>query len=258
MIWPFGNKADAVGRVAMVMAAGLGTRMRPLTNDRPKALVDVAGQTLLDHMLDRLNGAGVNEVVVNVHHFADAMRDHIAGRLAEYGPAPDITISDETDHLLETGGALVKARPLLGANPIFVANADPVWREDPGSVPALDALRAGWNGKHMDALLLLAPIDRTLGYDGAGDFMLDQDGRVTRRADARAAPYVYAGVQLFHPKLIDGFPEQKFSLNRMWDAALAAQRVFGVVLQGEWMHVGDPAARDAAQLRLASLAAQEV
>ncbi len=239
-----------VGRTAMVMAAGLGKRMRPLTNDRPKALVSVAGKTLLDHILDRLADAGVERAVVNAHHFADRLEDHLAARSG----APAIVVSDERDQLLETGGALVKARPLLGEDPIYVANADPVWREDIGSEPALTMLQRLWDSDCMDALLLLARQDRSMGYDGRGDFLLAEDGRIARRGEAASAPHVYAGVQLFSPKLIDGFPLECFSLNAMWDKALASGRAHGAVLNGEWMHVGDPAARDEAEKRLAALA----
>ncbi len=233
----------------MVMAAGLGTRMRPLTNDRPKALVTVAGKALLDHMLDRLAEDGVERVVVNVHHFADLMEAHLAVR----PQPPQVVISDERAQLLETGGALVKARALLGEEPIFVANADPVWREDPGSTPTLASLRSQWDPARSDAVLLLAPRERTLGYDGRGDFHRDADGAIRRRGEAPRADYVYAGVQVLAPSLIDGFALEPFSLNRMWDKALAAGRVHGVVLQGEWMHVGDPAAREAAENRLREL-----
>lgn len=249
-----GGSVERVGRIAMVMAAGLGTRMRPLTNDRPKALVTVAGKTLLDHMLDRLAAADVETAVVNVHHFADAMEAHVAARLAQRPGDPQIIISDERDELLETGGALVKAKTHIGVDPIIVANADPVWREDNGSRPALDQLKANWDGARMDALLLLAPLERTLGFDGAGDFFTDEAGRLTRRGAASTAPYAYAGVQIFHPRLIDGFACAPFSLNRMWDPALQAGRVFGLVLEGEWMHVGDPQAREDAEARLAALA----
>lgn len=238
---------------AMVMAAGLGTRMRPLTNDRPKALVSVGGRVLLDHIVSRLQDAGVQHAVVNIHHFADAMQAHIADRTRT--DTPKITISDEREQLLETGGALVKARSLLGDDPIFVANADPVWVEDAGSVPALAALKAAWDGDKMDALLLLARMERTMGFDGPGDFTMDDAGRLTRRGQAPSAPFAYAGVQIFKPQLADGFPLEPFSLNAMWNPALAAGRVFGCVLDGEWMHVGDPAARDEAEARLAALGA---
>lgn len=239
---------------AMVMAAGLGTRMRPLTNDRPKALVEVDGRALIDHMLDRLRADGVGRAVVNVHHFADRLETHLAAR-----EQPRVVISDERDQLLETGGAMVKARAELGDAPVFVANSDSIWREDPGTTPALAALRAAFDADRMDALLLLARRDRSLGFPGAGDFAFVAEdagpGALARRGDRPETPFAYMGVQILNPALLDGFAAEPFSLNRAWDRALPAGRVHGLVLAGEWMHVGDPAARDAAEARLAQAAA---
>ncbi len=230
---------------AMVMAAGLGTRMRPLTDDRPKALVEVAGRTLLDHTLDRLAEDGVSRAVVNIHHFADQVEAQLAGRLR-----PTIVISDERGLLLETGGGLVKARPLLGDAPIVVANIDSLWREDPGAPRALATLRAAWDPARMDMLLLLARMDRLLGFHGRGDFHLLPDGRLRRRGDDPSADYAFMGVQIIDPALLDGRAVEPFSTNRIWDEALARGRLCGVALEGEWMHVGDPEARDAAEARL--------
>lgn len=232
--------------VAMVMAAGLGTRMRPLTNDRPKPLIEVGGRALIDHMLDRLGAVGVERAVVNVHYLADQMLAHLGARTQ----APRIAISDERPLLMETGGGLVQAAPLLGAAPIFVTNTDQVWRED-GADP-LATMLAQWDGLQMDALLLLARKERSLGFDGAGDFFLAADGRIGRRGAAPSAPFVYAGVQILHPRVLEGWPCEPFSTNRIWDAALERARVFGCVLDGEWMHVGDPAGRAAAEARLAA------
>ena len=229
---------------AMVFAAGLGTRMRPLTNDRPKALVEVAGKALIDWGLERLAGAGVSTAVVNVHHFPERLEGHLAARTA----APTIIVSDERDALLETGGGLVRALPLLGDAPLFTLNADTIWRETGGS--ALGALADAFDPDRMDAILLLAPRVGSIGYDGAGDFTRDEAGRLARRGDAPEAPWVYAGAQVIHPRVVQGLPEERFSLNRIWDGLLAQGRLFGLPLDGLWLHVGDPAARDNAEAAL--------
>lgn len=230
---------------AMVMAAGLGTRMRPLTETRPKPLIEVGGRALIDHMLDALADVGVEKAVVNVHYLAPQMLAHLGPRTA-----PRIAISDERPRLMETGGGLVQAAPLLGDRPIFVTNTDQVWIAD-GADP-LAAMRAGWDGLRMDVLLLLARKARTTGFDGAGDFFLAADGRVGRRGAAAEAPFVYAGVQILHPRVLAGWPCEPFSTNRIWDRALAQARVFAIVLEGDWMHVGDPAGLAVAQARLSS------
>jgi MurNAc alpha-1-phosphate uridylyltransferase len=226
----------------MVLAAGLGTRMRPLTDDRPKALVEVGGRTLIDHMLDRLADAGVQEAVVNVHYFADLMERHLASRRR-----PVIRISDEREVLLETGGGLKKARPMLGEEPIFVANTDSVWTER--GRPALQALAEAFDPERMDVCLLLAPMEQTMGFDGPGDAFLD-DGRLRFRGDAARAPYAYMGVHVTRPDIADDGPDGPFSLTRVWRPLAEAGRVGGVVLDGFWMHVGDPQARDDAEARL--------
>jgi MurNAc alpha-1-phosphate uridylyltransferase len=223
----------------MVFAAGLGTRMRPLTNDRPKALVEVREQALLDHMLDRLAEAGVQTAVVNTHHFADRLIGHLKDRTA-----PRIVISDERDHLLETGGGLKKARPLLGEDPIFAVNTDSVWIE--GDHPAIETLKGAWDPAQMDACLLLAPMDQTLGFDGPGDFFLEPDGRIRHRGSEPRAPYAYMGVQIIKPGAVYAGPEGPFSLFGAWMQMMAAGRLYGVPMDGFWMHVGDPHAREAA------------
>lgn len=228
---------------AMVLAAGLGTRMRPLTDDRPKALVEVGGRALIDHVLDRLAAAGVTEAVVNVHWFADRLEGHLAGRTA-----PRILISDERAELLETGGGLKKARSLLGEAPVFVANIDSVWI-DRGD--ALGDLIRLWDPDRMDAALLLARCEGAIGFEGAGDLFLDGDGRLTFRGDAPSAPYAYMGVHITRPQVVDDGPEGPFSLSRVWRRLADQGRLFGTVLDGDWMHVGDPEARDAAESRLA-------
>jgi MurNAc alpha-1-phosphate uridylyltransferase len=231
---------------AMVLAAGLGTRMRPLTNDRPKALVEVAGKALVDHALDRLAEAGVERAVVNVHYFADMLEAHLNARPG----APAIAVSDERALLLETGGGLKKARPLLGDAPVFVANIDSVWTEN---APALQALAEAWDPKRMDAVLLLAPLAETLGFEGPGDFFRAEDGRLTHRGQAPAAPFAYIGFQILKPELVDFGPDdQPFSVFPAWIEASKAGRLYGVVLDGFWMHVGDPQALQAAEARLAA------
>jgi MurNAc alpha-1-phosphate uridylyltransferase len=232
-------------QTAMVMAAGVGARMRPLTNDRPKGLIEVGGKALIDHMLDRLVDDGVTRAVVNVHHFADMLEAHVKAR-----PRPAVVISDERDRALETGGGLVKARPLLGQDPIFVTNADSVWLEDRETTPALAAMRAAWDGDRMDALLLLARLDRSLGFPGSGDFRLAGDGRVVRPAKGERADYAYMGVQVFTPSLLDGRAVEVFSTMRIWEEAIAKGRLYGLPLAGDWMHVGDPAALEAAEAKL--------
>ncbi|MFZ4071382.1 MAG: nucleotidyltransferase family protein [Caulobacterales bacterium] len=225
---------------AMVLAAGLGTRMRPLTEFTPKPLVSVAGKALIDHMLDRLVGVGVTRAVVNVHYRADQLEAHLRMRTA-----PEIVVSDERAQLMETGGGLVQARALLGDDPIFVTNTDQILHAD--QPDALGALAAAWDDLAMDALLLLAPRAHSLGYDGAGDFFCAADGRLGRRGGAAQAPFAYTGVQILHPRCLAGWPCAPFSTNRIWDQALARARLFGVVMSGTWMHVGDPGARDAAE-----------
>lgn len=229
---------------AMVLAAGLGTRMRPLTNDRSKALVEVAGKALIDHVLDRLAAAGIGKAVVNVHYFADRLEAHLASRAA-----PAVVISDERDELLETGGGLKKARPLLGEAPVVVANIDSVWTEP--SRGAIDQLLAAWNPETMDVLLLVVPLERASGFDGAGDFFLEMDGRLRFRGEAPEAPLAYMGLHVTKPQLVDAEPDGPFSLTRIWRRLADEGRLFGVVFDGDWMHVGDPAARDAAEARLA-------
>jgi MurNAc alpha-1-phosphate uridylyltransferase len=229
---------------AMVLAAGLGTRMRPLTDDRPKALVELAGRSLIDHVLDRLAAAGVSRAVVNVHYFADRLEDHLAGR-----ERPAVVISDEREQLLETGGGLKKARALLGDGPVLVANIDSVWTE-PG-VPAVERLVAAWNPEVMDALLLVVPLENASGFEGAGDFFLGADGQLAFRGEAARAPFAFMGVHLTKPQLVEGEPDGPFSLTTVWRRLAARGRLHGVVFDGFWMHVGDPQARDAAEHRLA-------
>jgi N-acetyl-alpha-D-muramate 1-phosphate uridylyltransferase len=231
-------------KTAMVLAAGLGTRMRPLTNDRPKALVEVGGRALIDHMLDRLGEAGVERAVVNVHHFGDRLEAHLAARRA----APRVEISDERAALLDSGGGIRHARALLGDETAFIANIDSVWTED--GAPALASMVQAWRPEAMDCLLLLARMDETLGFDGPGDFFMDEAGRLSHRGSAPAAPYAFIGVQILKPEFIYATEQDKFSIFPTWMKMAAEGRLFGVVLDGFWMHVGDPVARDAAEARL--------
>ncbi|WP_255500715.1 N-acetylmuramate alpha-1-phosphate uridylyltransferase MurU [Caulobacter sp. 17J80-11] len=229
-------------KTAMVLAAGLGTRMRPLTNDRPKALVEVAGRTLIDHVLDRLADAGVEKAVVNVHWFADRLEGHLSGRTR-----PEIVISDERRQLLETGGGLKKARPLLGPDPVWVANIDSVWIDDGD---ALGELARMWDPEKMDACLLLARREASIGFEGAGDFFLADDGRLTFRGEAASAPFAYMGVHITKPGIVADQPKGPFSLTKVWRRLADEGRLYGRVLDGFWMHVGDPQARDAAEAKL--------
>ena len=234
-------------RVAMVLAAGLGTRMRPLTDDRPKALVEVGGRALMDHMLDRLVEAGVERAVVNVHYFADLVEAHLAARRAR-GLGPAVAVSDERAQTLETGGGLKKARPLLGDDPVWVANIDSVWIEE--QVSALDEVARGWDPARMDVRLLLAPVGRSVGFHDTGDVFLEADGRVRFKAAGETAPYVYVGVHIAKPQVVENGPDGPFGLLPIWRELAAAGRVSGVAPPGLWMHVGDPQAREAAEARL--------
>ena len=218
---------------AMIMAAGLGTRMRPLTDDRPKPLVMVAGKTLIDHALDRLVAAGVTLAVVNVHYKAEMVMAHLARR-----HDIEIRYSEEKDALLGTGGGVVKALPYFEGKPFFIMNSDTVWVEGIGH--ALDRMIARWDPESMDALLLLAAMTTALGFEGPGDFNMDGDGRLSRVDEGRLSPFAYPGVQIAHPRLFDNAPSGGFSTNRMWDVAIARGRLFGVRLDGVWIHVGTP------------------
>lgn len=217
----------------MIMAAGLGTRMRPLTDDRPKPLVMVAGKTLIDHALDRLVAAGVTLAVINVHYKAEMVKAHLAKR-----KDVEIRYSEETDALLGTGGGVVKAMPHFAGHPFFIMNADTIWIEGFGR--ALDRMKERWNPDTMDGLLLMAAMVTAVGYEGAGDFNMDSEGHLTRVAEQRLSPFAYPGIQIVHPRLFDKAPTGAFSTNRVWDIAIAARRLFGIRLDGVWIHVGTP------------------
>jgi MurNAc alpha-1-phosphate uridylyltransferase len=225
---------------AMVLAAGLGVRMRPLTDRMPKPLVQVAGRALLDHVLDKLGDAGVNEAVVNVHYLPDQIIHHVATRAR-----PRVIISDERDEVLGTGGAVVKALPLLGNAPFFHVNADTMWID--GVRPNLARLAEAFDPRRMDILLLMAPTTSSIGYGGRGDYAMLPDGALRKRREHQVVPFVYAGAAIMSPSLFADAPSGQFSLTRMFDAANEQERLFGLRLEGVWMHVGTPDAIHAAE-----------
>ena len=222
-------------RCAMVLAAGLGTRMRPLTDTMPKPLVKVAGKPLIDHVLDRLADVGVEKAVVNVHHFADQLIEHLGRRTR-----PRIAISDERGLLLGTGGGVKRALPELGDRPFFHINSDTVWVDS--TKPNLARLADAFEPETMDTLLLLAPTKASIGYTGRGDFAMAPDGRLTRRGERDTVPFVYAGAAILQPALFNGAPEAEFPLTDMFERAAKKGRLFGLRLDGLWMHVGTPPA----------------
>lgn len=223
----------------MMLAAGIGKRMRPLTATTPKPLIEVAGRSLIDHGLDRLEAAGVEEVVVNVHYLADLVEVHVGRRVV-----PKAVISDERAKLLDTGGGILKVIDRFGGEPFYLMNSDSFWIE--GVRANLRLLAESWDEARMDGLLLLSSTVPAVGYDGRGDFLLDSLGRLTRRRPPAIAPFAYAGAAILHPRLFRDAPDGPFSLNRLFDAAMAEGRLFGVRMEGVWLHVGTPeAVRDA-------------
>jgi MurNAc alpha-1-phosphate uridylyltransferase len=236
----------AVPETAMVMAAGLGKRMRPLTATRPKPLIEVAGKPLIDHAFDRLRSAGVKRAVVNVHYLADALEAHVTHRVKDV----EVVVSDERKQLMETGGGLVQARELLGDQPFLCVNSDNLWIDGP--IDAIRQLAAAWDDEKMDALLLLVPLARAHCHPGNGDFHIDAFGKITRRrAPGRLAPFVYTGVQILSPRVIRDWPEGPFSTNLFWQRAIETGRAYGVVHQGLWFDVGSPPAIAATEAVLA-------
>jgi len=223
-----------VPHTAMIMAAGLGKRMRPLTATRPKPLIEVKGKALLDHVLDRLRVAGVKKVVVNVHYLADALEAHLANR----AEGLDVQISDERKQLLETGGGLVRAAPLIDSDPFLALNSDNLWIDGPADTIKL--LASQWDDARMDALLLLVPQARALGHKGMGDFHMDRAGRIRRRERSHVAPFVFTGIQMVSKRLLRDAPDGPFSTNILWDRAIEEGRAFGAVHQGLWFDVGTP------------------
>jgi MurNAc alpha-1-phosphate uridylyltransferase len=234
-------------QTAMVLAAGLGTRMRPVTDTLPKPLVRVGGRALIDHALDRVAEAGIGTAVVNVHYLADLIEAHVRAR-----QRPQVVISDERGELLETGGGIKRALPLLGPTPFLLLNSDSLWID--GRNANIGRLGEAWKPARMDILLLVAAGAESLGYEGRGDFFMDAEGRLERRSERDRAPLVYAGVAILKPQLFDDTPDGAFSLNRLFDRAIVAGRLFGLPLDGQWLHVGTPDAIAAAEERLAARA----
>ena len=217
---------------AMVLAAGLGKRMRPLTASQPKPMIRVAGKPLLDHALDRLAAAGVTKAVVNVHYLGDAIEAHVRPRAV-----PAVTVSDERAQLLETGGGMVKAQDML-PDPFFCLNSDNIWLDGPRD--AFSDLSDAWDAARMDALLLLVPHTGARNFTGKGDFHMDGRGRLTRRRSGRIAPFIFTGIQLVSKRLLRDAPEGPFSTNVLWDRAIEEGRLFGVAFTGQWFEVGNP------------------
>ncbi len=228
---------------AMVLAAGLGQRMRPLTDTQPKPLVPFLGKALIDHVLDRLAAAGVTRAIVNGHYRVDQLFAHVSAR----SRAPEILLSDERDELLDTGGGVVHALDKLGSKPFLTHNSDSVWVEAPG-VDNLSRLLNAWDEAQMDCLMLLADPKCSLGYNGNGDFVFQgRDTPLRRRKDEDGQTHVFAGVSIAHPRLFSEAPSGAFSMNKVWDHALSNGRVFGIMLEGTWMHIGTPEALEAAE-----------
>lgn len=233
----------SVGETAMVLAAGYGQRMRPLTLTKPKPLIEVAGRSLIDYGMAHLHNAGVRRAVVNVHYLPEQIE-----AWAKHQSNPAVTISDERGEILDTGGGIARALPLLGAEPFFVLNSDSFWVDE--GEHALDRLRAAWDDARMDCLLLLSPLERTVGYDGKGDFLLRDDGRLSRRSSGEGTPLAYIGGYLVAPRLFEGAPAGKFSMNLLWDKAIGQGRLFGIAHRGRWLHVGTPDAIPLAEAAL--------
>lgn len=227
-------------RTAMFLSAGLGTRMRPLSLTTPKPLIPVAGKALMDHLLDDAIAAGIERAIVNVHYLAEQVEAHMATK-----SGIEIIISDEREELLETGGAIVKAREILGDQPVFMVNTDAFWVNPVGN--PFEQLNAAYDPGRMDDLLLLADRSRSIGFNGAGDFALLDDGRLERRGERPETPWAYAGVRVTNAKLYEGEALRPFSANLIWNKSLDAGRLYGLPLDAQWMHVGDPDAIGAAE-----------
>lgn len=240
--------APACPQAAMVLAAGKGTRMLPITENTPKPLVPVRGKPLVDYALDAAQSAGARRIVVNVHHLADQMEAHLAG-----SGHSGIAVSDERECLLDSGGGVAKALPLLGDAPFYLLNADSFWVE--GYRPNLAHLHDHWRDDAMDILLLTAGMENSVGYAGLGDFFMDADGRLKRRMERHVAPFVYAGAAIIHPRVFTDVPDGPFSLNLLFDRAIEQERMYGIRLDGLWLHVGTPQAIHEAEQAIARSAA---
>lgn len=224
---------DSAPKTAMILAAGLGKRMRPLTKTTPKPLLTISGHTLLDYSLDHCVNAGVAKVIINLHHLASRIIQHLDKR-----KDLEIIFSDETNQLLETGGGIVKALSHLGNSPFFVINGDVIWLDGPTS--SLNRLAQFWNAQKMDGLLLLHSTVESYGYEGVGDFLIDPNGILKRRPEMLVSPYVYTGIQLLHPRFFKDVPNSPFSLNQLYSSSIERGRLFGIIHDGEWFHVGTP------------------
>ena len=235
--------------IGMVLAAGLGTRMRPITNTIPKPLVSVAGKTLLDRALDNLSAGGVERVYVNVHYLPELIEEHLRSR-----STPEVRISDERKHLLDSGGGVKNAIAGEADAPMFILNGDTFWIDVGDS--SIERLKSVWNSEQMDMLLLVACKDHAVGYDDVGDFFMDDQGHLTRRGEAQEAPYVYAGAIVTRTSQINSVSDVKFSLNQLFDEAIARNRLYGCLLDGLWLHVGTPASIDEAEQAIERYAAR--
>lgn len=236
-------------RNAMILAAGMGKRMRPITATTPKPLIEVNGQSLIDHGMDKLVEAGIKRCVVNVHYLADLVEAHVSRR-----KDLEIAVSDERDELLETGGGIKKALPLLGDEPFVQLNADTsYWIE--GVKPNLEHMIDAWDDSRMDILLLIAETVKSVGYGGRGDFDMDRDGRLTRRIEKSVTPFAYAGAAIIHPRLFEGAPDGAFSMNVLFDKAIEEGRLYGIQMEGIWLHIGTPEAITAAEYAVRDSAA---
>ena len=238
------NYNNSIGTKAMILAAGLGTRMRPLTDDRPKPLVQVAGKPIIDYTMDRIRAAGIDTLVVNLHYLPEQIE-----RWAGQQSGLEVALSDERDCLLDTGGGVVKALDRLGDQPFFVFNSDSFWIDGPQ--PVLERMREVWDGTRMDCLLLVAGMTSSVGFYGPGDFDMDDEGRLTRRSESYVSPFVYAGCYLVSPAVFKDAPDGAFSMNLLWNKALKAGRLFGLRHDSLWLHVGTPDAIGAAESVLA-------
>jgi len=233
--------ADKTGKSGMVLCAGLGTRMRPLTLTTPKPLISVAGKPLIEHAVDQLEASGVSNIIVNTHYLAEQIESWVKKRANS-----NIKVSDETEQLLETGGGVAKAKPMLGATPFFVLNSDAFWIDRPGT-STLEKMRSVFDPKQIDFLLLLAKHEAAVGFDDRGDFFLSRNGQIQRRGDADHAPFIFAGCYLAHPRVLENCPDGPFSMNVLWNRAIDAGRIWGLVHDGLWLHVGTPEAIGAAE-----------
>lgn len=231
---------------AMIMAAGLGTRMRPLTDTMPKPLVKVMGKALIDHAIDRLIDAGVTTIVVNLHYKAEMIREHLATRRDV-----EIFYSDESDGLLGTGGGVTKALGYFQGEPFYIHNSDTIWVEGYGK--ALESMKARWNPDTMDGLLLIVPLLKSMGYEGRGDFLMGPHGHLSRVPPGHVSPFAYPGVQIVHPRLFENAPAENFSTNILWDRAIENGRLYGVRMEGFWIHVGTPQAVAEAEAYLSDI-----